>query len=635
MTVLLARNGFATLAQSWALGLLDAAGEGGQAADEVFAEMTGCPAFAELCDTLVLSRGEAGLVALLFAAGHSPEVVTAIRHHSPHSEARGVPSWLALRVVPGASAEDLAGGATLQLMACIEVEQGVLPIEAHVRMAPALAERLTGVRPLDPLVATHTAPLPAAAGEAEEADAGQLARALSLRDAGGMSPLVLAGTDDAESVATVLGALGLAASRLFAEDIPDSQAQRDRLARCWSREAALDGRVLVIVAGNGVPESRVTDFVDRVMGHVVLVGEMPGIAPRRGVSLHLAQRRSDAAPARRWQAALGPQRTAKVGPRLEAIAQQFALRPSEIVALCRDVGPQIDGAKDPPEAARLLWHDAARVVGPENVPGVELVEPAYRWTDIVLPVPVEQRLRRIEGHVRHSGLVMDEWGFAGRMGGRGRGISVLLSGQSGTGKSMAAEVLASALDLRVMFIDLSQLISKFIGDTPKNVAAAFRLAERSGAVMVWNEGDAIWGARGTVGNATDRHVNAEVGDLLQRIENFRGFTIITTNMRHAIDDAFTRRFRFCLNFPVPSERERLLLWEKAFPEAAPLGDIDWAALSHLQLTGGSIRNIALAAAFHAAELGQEINREIIAAEVIEEFRKQDRAAPAIEWSSSA
>jgi SpoVK/Ycf46/Vps4 family AAA+-type ATPase len=196
---------------------------------------------------------------------------------------------------------------------------------------------------------------------------------------------------------------------------------------------------------------------------------------------------------------------------------------------------------------------------------------------------------------------------------------------------MAAEVLASALDLRLMVIDLSQIISKYIGETSKNIAAAFAEAERSGAVMVWDEGDSVWGARGQVGSATDRHVNAETGDLLARIEAFQGFTVVTTNMRESIDPAFRRRFRFALDFPLPSATERLTLWQKAFPPAAPTARINLHALADLPLSGGAIRNVALKSAFAAADQGGAITETMIEAELAAELAKEGKPAPVIRW----
>ncbi|MFN3615102.1 MAG: AAA family ATPase, partial [Rubrimonas sp.] len=168
-------------------------------------------------------------------------------------------------------------------------------------------------------------------------------------------------------------------------------------------------------------------------------------------------------------------------------------------------------------------------------------------------------------------------------------------------------------------------------ETAKNVAAAFDAAERAGAVMVWNEGDAVWGARGTVGAASDRHLNAEVGDLLQRIESFRGVSIVTTNMRHAIDPAFLRRFRAVIDFPAPGEPERLRLWMRAFPPDAPVAPVNWRALAAAPLTGGMIRNIALDAAFRAADAGGQVTPDLIAAALTDEMRKQGLPPLNVDW----
>lgn len=400
----------------------------------------------------------------------------------------------------------------------------------------------------------------------------------------------------------------------------------------WSREALIDGAALVIAADEGA-ETRIGAFAERVMGHVVISGTCNPGRFARGQRFVPAEARSAAALTGCWAQALGNERAARLGPHLARVANQFHLSGAEIDAVCTRTAAAIDAAPDAEAAGKALWHAAGRIAQAIAVPGVSVIEPAYGWDDIVLSAPVEAALRRLESHVRHAATVMDEWGFAAKMGGRGRGVAALLSGPSGTGKTMAAEVLASALDLRMMVIDLSQIISKYVGDTSKNIAACFDHAEHSGAVMVWNEGDAVWGARGQVGSATDRHVNSEIGDLLQRIENFRGFTVVTTNLRHAVDPAFLRRFRFMIDFPLPTEAERLRLWQKAFPADAPLDPLDWTVLAGLPLSGGSIRNVALGSAFLAAEAGGRIEAQLIAAELAEELRKQDLPMPVLDWGT--
>src|SRR5262249_45916546 len=282
--------------------------------------------------------------------------------------------------------------------------------------------------------------------------------------------------------------------------IPDDPDARDRLARHWSRDAALDAAALIVGADERA-ELRLADFVDRVAGHVVITGPLAVNGFRREIRI-LGNAAASSSTVDRWQRALGCVRAGKLGPGVARVAAQFRLDPAEIDAVCARVAGDIDNAPTSEAAARILWHAAGRISPAVPVPGVSMVEPAYQWRNIVLAAPIEAALRRVEAHVRHATTVMDDWGFAERMGGRGRGVAALFSGPSGTGKTMAAEVLASSLDLRMMVIDLSQIISKYIGETSKNIAAAFDQAERSGAVMVWNEGDAIWGARGSVGSAT-------------------------------------------------------------------------------------------------------------------------------------
>jgi ATPase family associated with various cellular activities (AAA) len=589
-------------------------------------------ALARLADGFALGPPETALVALLFAAACSEAVARRVTAAAPESGGRGLPAWLAMRLVPALDLATLAAGAPLRRFGIVAVEPGAVRIEARLSLGDGLVDRFCGAPPAEPDVAARILPLRPDEGLANPALAGQLAAALAARGRDKLSPLVLAGRSEPAVLAASLAALGLVPHGLRTIAIPEDAEARDALARRWSRDAALDRGVLVIQIGEpGPPPAIVADFAERVLGHVVVAG--PVSLPCLNRAISAVGETVPAAPAERWRQALGPARSARLGAAVARVGAQFRLDPSEIDAVCARAGTQLDAAPDADAAGRILWHEAGRFTAGTPTPGVAIVEPAYRWDDIVLAASIEAALRRIETHVRHATLVMDDWGFAGRMGGRGRGVAALFSGPSGTGKTMAAEVLASALDLRMMVIDLSQIISKYIGETSKNIAAAFDQAERCGAVMVWNEGDAIWGSRGSVGNATDRHVNAEVGDLLQRIEAFRGFTIVTTNMKHAIDPAFLRRFRFSIDFQMPSETERLRLWQRAFPEAAPVEPINWAALAALPLSGGSIRNIALGSAFLAADRGGRIDRALISAELGEELRKQDQPVRDVDWET--
>ncbi len=205
--------------------------------------------------------------------------------------------------------------------------------------------------------------------------------------------------------------------------------------------------------------------------------------------------------------------------------------------------------------------------------------------------------------VRHQARVYERWGFAAKSS-RGLGIAALFSGASGTGKTMAAEVLARELNLDLYRIDLSAVVSKYIGETEKNLRRIFDAAEAGGAILLFDEADALFGKRTEVKDSHDRYANIEVSYLLQRMESYRGLAILTTNMKSALDHAFLRRLRFTVDFPFPGVTERAAIWRGIFPRQTPVEGLDFNKLAQLNVAGGHIRNIAMSAAFHAADSGE-------------------------------
>src|SRR6185369_7694969 len=205
-------------------------------------------------------------------------------------------------------------------------------------------------------------------------------------------------------------------------------------------------------------------------------------------------------------------------------------------------------------------------------------------------------------------LVLDEWGFGARLP-LGSGVNVLFSGPSGTGKTMAAQVVAGALGLDLYRIDLSRVVSKYIGETEKNLGTIFDEAQSSNAILFFDEADALFGKRSEVKDAHDRYANIEVAYLLQRIESYDGVAIMATNLRQNIDEAFTRRLDFLVDFPFPETEYRHRIWATHFPPEAPLAsDVDLMEIAeHYRLAGGNIRNVALAAAYLAAANGGAIS----------------------------
>jgi SpoVK/Ycf46/Vps4 family AAA+-type ATPase len=225
--------------------------------------------------------------------------------------------------------------------------------------------------------------------------------------------------------------------------------------------------------------------------------------------------------------------------------------------------------------------------------------------------------------------VHDLWGFAAR-GERGLGIAALFAGASGTGKTMAAEVIAGEVGLDLYRIDLSSVVSKYIGETEKNLQRVFDAAEAGGAILLFDEADALFGKRTEVEDSHDRYANIEVSYLLQRMESYRGLAILTSNLKDNLDPAFLRRFRFIVDFPFPGPGERAGIWRRIFPPGTPTRALDAERLGRLNLAGGSIRNIAINAAFLAAEAGEPVSMRHLLRATRREYAKQGRPVPELE-----
>src|SRR6266404_3933166 len=287
----------------------------------------------------------------------------------------------------------------------------------------------------------------------------------------------------------------------------------------------------------------------------------------------------------------------------EALAWKFRLTPGQI----RDAFEAASNLARwrSPEDVRVTMEDLYSACRAQTAPRLgELarkIKSRFRWDDIVLPPDQLAQLKEICNESRHRQRVYGEWGFDRKLS-LGRGLTALFTGPPGTGKTMAAEVVANGLNLDLYKIDLSQVVSKYIGETEKKLHQIFDEAESSNSILFFDEADALFGKRSEVKDAHDRYANIEVGYLLQKMEEYDGIAILATNLQQNMDDAFTRRMRFIIEFPFPDEHHRKLIWQVTFPPEAPLGDdvdLGWLA-RRIRLPGGNIKNIALAAAFFAA-----------------------------------
>ena len=270
-----------------------------------------------------------------------------------------------------------------------------------------------------------------------------------------------------------------------------------------------------------------------------------------------------------------------------------------------------------------LWETCLTVTRPRLTQLAQRLETKATWGQLVLPTEPMRSLQQIVDQVQQRNTVYERWGFQARMN-RGMGISALFSGESGTGKTMAAEVIANALRLDLYRIDLSAVVSKYIGETEKNLRRLFDAAENSGAILFFDEADALFGKRSEVRDSHDRYANIEINYLLQRIEAYRGLAILATNMKSALDSAFMRRLRFSVVFPFPDGVQRQVMWRKAFPPETPTQGLNYARLARLNLTGGNIHSIALNAAFAAAQMGSSVTMELVLAAARTEFLKLER-----------
>ena len=253
-----------------------------------------------------------------------------------------------------------------------------------------------------------------------------------------------------------------------------------------------------------------------------------------------------------------------------------------------------------------LWQGCRASARPRLGDLAERMDATVPWEDLILTDTVKQTLSSIVAQMHYQTTVYQEFGLAGE-GDRGMGIAALFAGQSGTGKTFAARAIASQLQVDLFRIDLSQVVSKYIGETEKNLSRIFEAAGTGGAILLFDEADALFGKRTEVKDSRDRFANIEVSYLLQQMEAYQGLAILTTNMKHALDSAFLRRLRFIVDFPYPEFVQRRAMWEKAFPSATPTEGLDMGQLAKLTATGAMIRNIALNGVFLAVEEGGKEN----------------------------
>jgi AAA+ superfamily predicted ATPase len=520
--------------------------------------------------------------------------------------------------------------ATLRRFRLVGLDDAVPPpgfANRPLRVDERLLNFVLGVNRPDERLASVLAPAPVAliasadrtlveriAGWAQTGDLAS--RAVNLVGSADASPLHLA--------RAVCDELRIDLFQVNAASLPAARAERRELLALLEREAVLLQTALYLDLDAIRAEERreLTDDIDRLRVFIVIASGVRWPGTRE--TFAAAVRKPDASQqAELWQHALAPADDAE-DLEIAALVEQFDLGTAQIgraVTAARELATLRDGDATP--TADDLWRACEQEAAPKLDELAQRIVPCYAWDDIVLPPEPFRQLQEISAQVSHRAQVYQSWGFGAKLN-RGRGISALFAGASGTGKTMAAEVLAQHLRLDLYRIDLAGVVSKYIGETERNLRSIFAAAERGGVILFFDECDALFGKRSEVKDSHDRYANIEVNYLLQRMEDFRGLAILATNRRSALDSAFVRRLRFIVDFPFPDAAHRRRIWESMFPPEADLQGLDIAWHARLEIPGGHIRNIALAAAFLAAEEGEPIGMLHVMRAARREYTKMDR-----------
>lgn len=543
---------------------------------------------------------------------------------------------LALAALPEAHWSALTPNAPLRRWRLIEIHNNSGLTSSPLRIDERILHYLVGIQHLDDRLVGMLEPVRTESSlvSSHQILAERLVKLWTQATGESMLPVAqLCGNEIASKraiAAAACNALELNLYTLSAYALPSSPAEFEALIRLWEREAILSGSALLLDCddsdtSDAARERAIAHLSETVSGIVIVSSrERRQLLQRPVVSLDV-RKPTTSEQRSAWKNALGTTAQSLNG-KVETLVSQFSLSVAAISSASAEVLGQLPPtdmmASD--ELQTLLWDTCRTQARPRLDDLAQHIEPAATWNELVLPDLQCQVLRDIAIHVKQRATVYETWGFASR-GARGLGISALFAGASGTGKTMAAEVLANELRLDLYRIDLSQVVSKYIGETEKNLRRVFDAAEEGGAILLFDEADALFGKRSEVKDSHDRYANIEVSYLLQRMEAYRGLAILTTNLKNALDTAFLRRIRFIVQFPFPDAAQRAEIWRHIFPANTPTEGLDMTRLARLNVTGGNIRNIALNAAFLAADAQEPVRMTHLLRAARSEYTKLEKA----------
>jgi SpoVK/Ycf46/Vps4 family AAA+-type ATPase len=588
-----------------------------------------------LSQALGLSRFERDML-LLCAAMEIDTRIAQLCARAQDDPQRPYPTFaLALVLFDKPSWDVLSPEGPLRRWRLIEINQpGAQPLTTSpLRADERIVNYLKGLNYLDDRLAPLFVPLDVAEPQAQlppsqQGIADQIERRLRQTAATQRLPIVqLLGHDAASKqlvARRVAASLGLHLYRLPVEALPTHAAELETLARLIDREAVLwplslyvDAHEVDKTPTEGTVQ-QLTRFLSRSSGVCFL--DTHDIRPGSGRAplAFDVEKPTRAEQQAAWHAILGEADDGSAA----LLSGQFDLNLAAIQQIAQSI--LSDAADNQGIGLRdRMWDACLATARPRMDALAERIEPKATWSDIVMPPAEMNLLRQIAAQVQHRHTVYEEWGFAAKRA-RGLSINALFAGESGTGKTMAAEVIANDLRLNLYRIDLSAVVSKYIGETEKNLRRLFDAAEDGGALLFFDEADALFGKRSEVKDSHDRYANIEINYLLQRMESYKGLAILATNMKSSLDPAFMRRIRFVVDFRPHGAAERKAIWERIFPPETRTQELDFGRLARLVLNGGSINNVAINAAFLAAQAGTPVNMQLVLDAARAEFQKLKR-----------
>lgn len=545
---------------------------------------------------------------------------------------------LAMSAFSGAHWSAISPDSPLRKWDLIKFKNGSLIAKSRLQIDEPILHYLTGFKYLDErlrqIIKLAENPIPLAASQQNAVN--RITRACaSKKQEGGVPIVLMEGEEDGDQeliAAALAQKMEKKLHRISIHSIPIQTTEITRLAQLWNREAKLNAGMLYLDS-RGLNENDPVR-VQTIINFIEAITELLIMDKRNWTSRLVRQSivLKACKPTRSeqtviWEKSLGA--LAKdCKKQIEKITSHFNLSTKAISAIGNEVCMLVSMPKKKTidyyiDLKNTLWGTCCKYTRPKVDELVQFIPPIATWKDIVLPEPQTETLREIAMQVKNRRKVYDDWGFATKSS-RGFGISALFAGESGTGKTMAAEVLANELELDLYRIDLSQVVNKYIGETEKNLKRIFDAAEAGSAILLFDEADALFGKRSEVKDSHDRYSNIEVSYLLQRMESYQGLAILTTNMKSSIDQAFLRRIRFVLNFERPKAPLREAIWRKVFPAQAAVGKLDYSKLSRINLSGGNISNIAMNAAFLAAGENAEVDMSHLLKATQSEYQKLER-----------